>query len=434
MTARAPGANLPAVLYHYRFTPASVSSREPARQLLAHAAALGAKAGPEAAARAKSRFLANMSHEIRTPMHGVLGMLQLLRESNLSPDQLRYAGSAHASATMLLNLLDDILDFSRMEAGRLSLEHGDLDLDQILAEVAGFHSDNAKARGLSIHCHSEPVPLPKVRGDIMRLRQVLANLVGNALKFTEEGRVEIFASLMTAQPDRVRVRFEVRDTGIGIPPEMQAGLFEPFTQADSSTTRRFGGTGLGLAICKQLVDLMGGKMGVVSRPGEGSLFWLELELDRATDEEQARDPVPPGPEQASELPSFEGFRVLLVEDNPTSQEVGRLMLSHIALDVDVAEDGRQALDLMERSRYDLVFMDCQMPVMDGFEATRKVREREMEGGGPRVVIIALTGNAMEEDRQKCIRAGMDDYLAKPFTLGDVSGVLSKWLRKPGTED
>jgi hypothetical protein len=389
-----------------------------------------ARDAAEEAARVKSRFLANMSHEIRTPMHGVLGMLQLLRESNLSADQLRYSSSAHASATMLLNLLDDILDFSRIEAGKLRLEHDDLDLDRILAEVAEAHSDSARARGLSIHCHSEPYPLPKVRGDITRLRQILMNLVGNALKFTEEGRVEIFASQMTAQPHCVRIRFEVRDTGIGIQPEMQAGLFDPFTQADSSTTRRFGGTGLGLAICKQLVDLMGGKIGVVSRPGEGSLFWLELELERAMDGAHACDAVPPKAEQASGLPRFEGFRVLLVEDNPTSQEVGRLILSHMALDVDVAEDGRQAIDLMERNRYDLVFMDCQMPVMDGFEATRLVREREKVTGESRRVIIALTGNAMEGDRDNCIRAGMDDYLAKPFTLSDVSRVLCNWLKRP----
>lgn len=384
----------------------------------------------EAADRAKSRFLANMSHELRTPMHGVLGMLQLLRESKLTPDQLRYACSAHDSATVLLNLLDDILDLSRIEAGKLSLEPGDLDVDRILAEVVGILSDGARAKGLSLHCHSEPHPLPRLRGDVARLRQILVNLVGNALKFTEGGRVEVLASLVTAQPHAARIRFEVRDTGIGIPPEMQAALFEPFTQADSSTTRRFGGAGLGLAICKQLVDLMGGKIGVVSRPGEGSLFWLELELDRAQDGGHARDAAPREPGQAPRLPRFEGFRVLLVEDNPTSQEVGRLILNHMALEVDVAEDGRQALDLMERNPYDLVFMDCQMPVMDGLEATRIVREREKLAGEPRLVIIALTGNTMEGDRENCIHAGMDDYLAKPFTIGEVSRLLSKWLKRP----
>ena len=390
----------------------------------------------EAAARAKSRFLANMSHEIRTPMHGVLGMLQMLRESRLAPDQLGWVTSAHASAKMLLTILDDILDFSKIEAGKLSLENGDLDVSRTLAEVVQVLSDGARAKGLSIHCHSEPQPLPRVRGDTTRLRQILLNLVGNAVKFTEKGRIEVIAAQTMAHSRRVRIRFEVRDTGIGIPLETQAGLFDPFTQADSSTTRRFGGTGLGLAICKQLVDLMGGTIGVRSTPGEGSVFWFELDLERAAQAEHPADAVAPEPEPAAadELPRFEGFRVLLVEDNPTSQEVGRLILNHMALEVDVAEDGRQALDMMDQNRYDLVFMDCQMPVMDGYESTCRVREREMQGGGPRAVIIALTGNAMEGDRQKCLQAGMDDYLTKPFTLNDVSQVLSRWLKQKPAGD
>ncbi len=393
-----------------------------------------ARDAAESAARAKSRFLANMSHEIRTPMHGFLGMLQLLEGSDLDPTQRKYAKSAHASADMLLNLLDDILDFSTIEAGKMSLELGDLDLRRTVDEVVQILSEGAANKGLSLQCRMEPEQPPPIRADVTRLRQILVNLVGNAIKFTEEGGVSLLVSQQSSDSDRTRIRFEVRDTGIGIPHEMQEGLFHPFTQADSSTTRRFGGTGLGLAICKQLIDLMGGTIGVVSTPGAGSTFWFEVAFDRASAREAQDDVVVSEPESVLSLPRFEGFKVLLVEDNPINQEVGQIILDHMGLAVDIAENGQEALGLLQERHYDLVLMDCQMPVMDGFEATRRVRESERSNGNPGVVIVAMTGNAMQGDRESCIRAGMDDYLAKPFTLTEVAQILSKWLKQPTQPD
>jgi signal transduction histidine kinase/ActR/RegA family two-component response regulator len=386
-----------------------------------------ARDAAEAAAQAKSRFLANMSHEIRTPLHGVLGMLQLLQGSSLDDTQRKYAISAQVSGAMLLSLLDDILDFSKIEAGKMRIGRSDLELGPVALEVVQMLSDSARAKDLSLQLTTDPEHLSPVRGDATRLRQILANLIGNAIKFTANGGVQVCVSQGPTEAGETLVRFEVRDTGIGIPLDMQAGLFDPFTQADSSSTRRYGGTGLGLAICRQLVELMGGRIGVVSTPGQGSTFWFELEMEQAS-QGGIPDPGDISPSgTVLDPPRFEGFRVLVVEDNPTNQEVAAIILSHMGLEVDLAENGRQAMDLIDQHRYHLVFMDCQMPVMDGFEATRLIREGEARSGAPRMPIVALTGNAMEGDRQICIGAGMDDYLPKPFTIGEVSRMLSRWL-------
>jgi signal transduction histidine kinase/CheY-like chemotaxis protein/HPt (histidine-containing phosphotransfer) domain-containing protein len=517
----------------------------------------------EEANRSKSQFLANMSHEIRTPMNGVIGMTDLLLETPLSARQRKLAETTHRSAELLLAVINDILDFSKGEAGRLQLERIDCDLPEVVEDVTELLAERAQRKGLELACRiADEVPAA-ARLDPGRLRQVLTNLIGNAIKFTERGEVVVSVSCAGgAGTTESWVRFEVRDTGIGIAPEAHGQLFEPFRQADASTTRRYGGTGLGLAICKQLVELMGGELGLESRPGLGSCFWFEIPVepasgefarddelasaalaglrvlvvdDNATNREivqhrvlswrmragtasnglqaltalrqavaEARpydvailDMHMPGmdglelarairadaaiagtrllmltsvgvdgeaealreagvvahltkPVRQSEL--YNGLAeamgrprrtarraepaaplarvrgtVLLVEDNAVNQEVAREMLASLGVDVHVAEDGEQALSVLATARYDLVLMDCQMPKLDGFEATRRLRARERAEGSLRTPVVALTANAMQGDREECIAAGMDDYVAKPFTSVQLLLVLRRWL-------
>ncbi|CAN5895137.1 hypothetical protein BH20PSE1_BH20PSE1_24490 [soil metagenome] len=515
------------------------------------------------ATQAKSEFLANVSHEIRTPMNGLIG-LEVLKQTPLSAEQDGFVETAAHSAEILLAILNDILDFSKIEAGKMEIETVAMDLREVAEEVCASFAKRAHDKGLELLCFL-PVDLPcAVEGDPTRLRQILTNLLSNAIKFTEQGEITLRACRIGDTDERVQLRFEVQDTGIGMSPEGKAKLFQPFVQADGSTTRRFGGTGLGLSICKNLAALMGSEIEVKTTEGRGSTFWLILNLakrpatpcaptvhdglpgarvlivdDNATNRQilehyvsawrmkptscasaakalallrESRDgssvfdfmlldmqmPEMDGlmlsaamnqdpilrqiprvllsstrqitqserrqagiaaslvkPVRASELfdalirvrqgdaradvssrgaarplpASFAGHRVLLVEDNEVNQTVGRVMLGRLGLEVSLANNGREALAAIDQACYDLVFMDCQMPEMDGYEATRSLREKERAAGSPRLPVIALTANAMIEDHERCLAAGMDGYLAKPVRLEGLCELLERWLSR-----
>ncbi|NDY41296.1 response regulator [Dissulfurirhabdus thermomarina] len=514
----------------------------------------------EEASRAKSRFLANMSHEIRTPMNGVMGMLELLKATPLTEEQRGYVETAYASAEMQLAIINDLLDLSRIEAGKLSLESVEFDVAEAVEDVVALLSEGAHRKGIETACYIGPAVPRLVEGDPVRFRQVLANLVGNAVKFTESGSVVVRAGREVGDGGSGWLRVEVRDTGIGIAPELQPQLFRPFTQGDESTTRKYGGTGLGLAISRELVEMMGGTIGFESRPSRGSTFWFRLPLRRPSAPEERRPALegervllvaPPGParsvtedylddwgmdwagaetadqgllwlqaaaaqgrpyrlllldarvpgvsdlslphvvkddpalegvrmvlldvqgsrvlsgegarlfhglvvkplrrstlrggllmalghpeqeESAADVPAvrdrFSG-RVLLAEDNEVNRVLGMAILGRFGLDVETAANGREAVEAVRRGRFDLVFMDCQMPEMDGYEATRRIRdEEEAAGDGRRIPIIAMTGNVMAGDRERCLEAGMDGHLGKPFTIRQVRDILARYLSPP----
>jgi PAS domain S-box-containing protein len=376
----------------------------------------------QAAARLKSEFLATMSHEIRTPMNAVIALTELLLDTPLSSEQKGFVDTIHVAGEALLATINDILDFSRIEAGRLEMENGNLDLQSAADECVRLVSETARQKALPIHVEIDPQIPEKLRGDGRRLKQVLLNLLANAVKFTERGEIRLSVASELRQCETTRLRFVVADTGIGIPPPAQAQIFEPFRQSDASTTRRYGGTGLGLAIAKRLVELMGGEIGVESQPGVGSRFWFTLPFAIAAQAE----PV----EAKPAAPAFSAHtgRILVAEDNPVNQKVTRALIHKLGYEVDIAPDGLQAVAAVRATSYDAVLMDCNMPGMDGFEATRKIRASE--SGGP-VPIIALTAHALDGDRDKCIAAGMDDYLAKPIRLETLKEKLETWIGRAG---
>jgi len=388
-----------------------------------------AKVAAEAASRAKSAFLANMSHELRTPMSGVMGMLELARRRMGDPQGLDHLDKAKTAAANLLRVLNDILDLSKIEAERMVLEDAPLQISGIVANLVSVLGHKAEEKGLrlEIDVPGDLARLP-LEGDPLRLGQILLNLAGNAIKFTEHGRVRLSARIVEEAPETVRVRFEISDTGLGIDPEAQRRIFAAFEQADNSMTRKYGGTGLGLAICKRLVELMGGEIGVESAPGQGSTFWFSVPLRR-----RMPDAVPPtatfesGGAERELRRSYAGARVLLAEDEPVNREVSCGLLGDVGLAVDTAEDGRQAVELARRNRYDLILLDMQMPNMNGVDAARSIRAASLNRETP---ILAMTANAFDEDRQVCLAAGMDEHIAKPVDPDRLYETLLKWL-EPG---
>lgn len=383
-----------------------------------------AKREAESANRAKSEFLANMSHELRTPMNGVLGMTELALTTELTEEQRCYLSIAKSSAESLLVVIDDILDFSKVEAGKLALEQIDFSLRANILDTLGMFRIRADKKGLELNCHLDRGIPDKVMGDPGRLRQIVTNLVGNALKFTDHGGISVRAEEDRRTNDHVFVHFSIKDTGIGISPDKQNAIFMAFSQADGSTTRKYGGTGLGLTISKQLVEMMGGHIGLESSPGQGSVFHFTVPFAFCMPRtERFDDTASPNSAAAPPVAKTRRLRILVAEDNDVNQLIARAFLEQRGHSVTVVGDGLAAVSAVRSQHFDLVLMDLQMPVMDGLEATVAIRSHEANSGR-RMPIVAMTAHAMQQHRESCIAAGMDAFVTKPVKLNDLSAVLA----------
>ncbi len=375
----------------------------------------------EESSKTKSEFLANMSHEIRTPLYGITGMIDLLKTTSLKPQQEEFADVMLSSAKTLLTLIDDILDFSKIEAGELQFESTPFNIGKNLYNAVKILSPKAREKGLLLDFDTDDKIPSILIGDPTRLNQVVLNLAANAIKFTSRGEVKIKVSLLEKNKELVVLLFQVTDTGIGISQTNMHKLFKTFSQVDASTTRVHGGTGLGLVISKKLTEMMGGEIGVESKVGEGSRFWFTCRLQKPD-----KDAIKPISQNGTIKNEYQGnLKILLAEDNPLNTKVVRLFLNRMGQDVEIAENGIVAVDKYRNGKYDLILMDINMPEMDGYEATRIIRQLEMENKDRgRVQIVAMTANAMSGDKEKCLELGMDDYLSKPFRLPDMKRILS----------